>query len=59
MVAWIFGAVAALFGLLGLFLAARGEDVGIQTFGYGLIGFAIIYIFTTLRDQFNLAEQRH
>lgn len=59
MVAWIFSIVAAAFGLLGLFLAARGEDVGIQTFGFGLIGFAIVYIFTTLRDQFNQAEQRH
>lgn len=59
MVAWIFSIVAAAFGLLGLFLAARGEDVGMQTFGFGLIGFAIVYIFTTLRDQFNQAEQRH
>lgn len=59
MVAWIFSIVAAAFGLLGLFLAARGEDVGMQTFGFGLMGFAIVYIFTTLRDQFNQAEQHH
>jgi hypothetical protein len=54
---WFFGAFAALFGLIGALLAARAIDVGMLTFGLGLIGFAVVFIFWLIKDTFDERER--
>ncbi len=56
MSAWILGTVAVLVGLLGAVLAANAIDIGIYAFGFGLIGFAILYGFWLIKDHFDHAE---
>lgn len=57
MSAWIFGSIAALFGLLGAVLAANAVDTGMYLFGFGLIGFAVLYGFWLVKDHFDYEEQ--
>ncbi len=53
MTAWILGIVAGLFGLLGAVLAANAIDIGMATFGYGLVGFAIWFGFWLIKTHFD------
>ena len=53
---WIFGGLAALFALLGGILASRAIDAGMFTFGLGLIGFGVFFIFWLMKDNFDQAE---
>ncbi len=54
---WIFGVVAALFGLLGAVLAANALDIGMLTFGLGLAAFAVVFIFWMIKDHFDERER--
>jgi hypothetical protein len=54
---WIFGVLAALFGLLGAVLAARALDAGMLTFGLGLIAFAVVCVFWLIKDHFDERER--
>jgi hypothetical protein len=53
----IFGALAGLCGLLGAILAAGAIDIGMETFGFGLVGFALLLGFWLLKDHYDLAER--
>jgi hypothetical protein len=55
---WIFGIVAALFGLIGAVLAAGAWDDGMLTFGIGLVAFAVIYIFWLVKDHFDQTDRQ-
>lgn len=45
----VLAALAALLGLLGIFLAGKAVDIGMQIFGGLLIAFAVIYIVGAIR----------
>ena len=50
MMTWFFGIFALLAGLLGAFLASRALDLGMLTFGLGLVVFAIVLIYWLMKD---------
>ena len=51
-----FGVFSVLCCLLGAFLASRAADLGMLTFGLGLIGFAIVYGFWLIKDAYDQQE---
>jgi hypothetical protein len=53
MTSWILGIVAVCFALLGLVLASNAIDLGMSTFGFGLLGFGVFFVFWLMRDHFN------
>lgn len=53
---WPLGAVVAVLGVLGLFLAASARDSALYIFGLGLLGFACLYIFDLMRRSFDVAK---
>lgn len=53
---WIVGAVSGLFGLLGLFLASRAVDDGMYVFGFALLAFGILMVFSMMKQAFDMAE---
>jgi hypothetical protein len=53
----ILGSIAGLFGLLGAVLAANAIDTGMYLFGFGLIGFAVLYGFWLIKDHFDCEER--
>jgi uncharacterized membrane protein len=53
---WIFGVFAVIAGLVGLFMAAGAHDVGIQTFGYALMAFGVLFCWWMIRAAFDEAE---
>ncbi|MCA3351863.1 MAG: hypothetical protein INF97_14820 [Roseomonas sp.] len=48
-----------LLALLGLFAAAKAQDIGMSIFGFGLIGFGLFCIFHTIKSHFDQAEGQH
>ena len=57
MMSWVFG-IFALFGaLLGAILASRALDIGMTTFGIGLVVFAVLLIFWLIKDHFDQEER--
>lgn len=48
-----------LLALLGLFTAAKAQDIGMSIFGFGLIGFSLFCIFHTIKTHFDQAEANH
>lgn len=53
---WCVGALIGVLGLVGLFLASRAVDDALYIFGLALFGFAILFIFGTIRRAFDEAE---
>jgi hypothetical protein len=51
-----FLALYGLLALLGLFAAAKAQDIGMSIFGFGLIGFGLFCVFNTIRTHFDQAE---
>jgi hypothetical protein len=51
----LIGACVTAAGILGLFLAARAEDVGISLFGLSLFGFAVLLDFWLVKRHFDAA----
>ena len=43
-------------GLLGLLLAARAVDVEIEIFGYGLVIFAFLFGFSTIKRVYDYRD---
>jgi len=54
-----FLALYGLLALLGLFTAAKAQDIGMSIFGFGLIGFSLFCIFHTIKTHFDQAEAGH
>jgi len=48
-----------LLALLGLFTAAKAQDIGMSIFGFGLILFGLLCVFNTIRTHFDQAEAQH
>ncbi len=57
MSAWIIGTIAVLVGLLGGVLAANAIDLGIYLFGFGLILFAVWFVFWLIKDNFDQQQK--
>ncbi len=57
MMSWIFGISAGLGALLGAVLASRAGDVGMLTFGLGLIVFGALLIFWLIKDHYDEEER--
>lgn len=53
---WIMGTMAALFGLLGLFLAAAARDTGIFIFGFGLFVAGVLFAWWMIKIAYDEAE---
>jgi hypothetical protein len=53
---WIASGVVTLVGLLGLFLSANAVDLGFAGFGMALFGFAVLYVFLTIKRAFDRLE---
>jgi len=53
----VFGVFAALLALLGAFLAANAIDIGMMTFGFGLLIFGVWLIFWLIKDHWDELER--
>ena len=53
---WIMGTTAALFGLLGLFMAAAARDTGILIFGLGLFAASVLFVWWMIKTAYDEAE---
>ncbi|MBN8897526.1 MAG: hypothetical protein BGO51_20585 [Rhodospirillales bacterium 69-11] len=54
----IVGIMMAVFGLIGLIMAAGATDNEIYVFGLSLLGFAVVFDFGLIRRHFDKAEAR-
>lgn len=54
---WIMGTLAALTGLLGLFMAGAAKDAGILSFGLGLSLFGVLFCWFMIKTSFDEAER--
>jgi hypothetical protein len=54
----IIGAIMALVGILGAYLSSRAIDIGMATYGIGLVVFAIFFGFWLIKDHFDQAQNR-
>jgi len=54
---WIFSALAVVLGLIGLVLAAKAMDNAIMSFGLGLIGFAVVFVFFAINRTHSLKAE--
>ncbi len=54
---WIMGVMAALFGLLGLFMAAAAHDLGILIFGLGLFAGGVLFAWWMIKTSYDEAEE--
>jgi len=53
---WIMGIMSALFGLVGLFMAAGAHDYGIALFGVAMFAFAILFCWWMIKTAYDEAE---
>jgi len=53
---WIMGILSALFGLIGLFMAARAHDLGIYVFGLALAISAVLFCWWMIKTAYDEAE---
>ena len=54
---WIRGILAALMGLVGLFMAGAARDFGILAFGLGLSLFGVLFCWFMIKTAFDEAER--
>lgn len=54
---WLFGILAGIFGLIGAVLASGALDIGMLTFGLGLVAFAVVLVFWLIKDNFDERER--
>lgn len=55
--ALIIGVFVTLCGLIGAVLAANAMDIGMYSFGLGLIGFAVVVDFWLTKEYFDELER--
>ena len=56
MVALVIGVFVTICGLLGAVLAANALDIGMYSFGLGLVGFAVVVDFWLTKEYFDELE---
>lgn len=52
----IIGGLMVVFGLLGLYLAARAEDEAMYIFGLSLFAYACVFVVGQVRRHYDTAE---
>ena len=57
MTSWGFGIVAGLLGVFGAIIASRALDAGMETFGFGLVVFAVLLTYWLMKDHFDQQEK--
>jgi len=57
MVALIIGVFVTICGLLGAVLAANALDIGMYSFGLGLVAFAVVVDFWLTKEYFDELER--
>ncbi len=53
----LLGIFAVLLALLGAVLASRAIDTGMFTFGLGLIGFGVFFVYWLTKDHFDHRDE--
>jgi hypothetical protein len=53
---WIMGIMSALFGLVGLFMAAGAHDLGIYLFGLVLAAGSVLFCWWMIKTAYDEAE---
>lgn len=53
---WLFGVLAAVVALIGLFLAALAQDLGMNLFGWGLTIFGVSFAYWAIKRHFDRKE---
>jgi hypothetical protein len=54
---WCIGGFVAVFGVIGLFLAAGAADRGIYVFGLAVAAFAVLFVFALIKQAFDALER--
>jgi hypothetical protein len=54
---WIMGSLAALFGLVGLFMAGAARDFGILSFGLALALFGVLFCWWMIKTAYDEVEE--
>ena len=54
---WIMGILAALLGLVGLFMAGAARDFGILAFGLALALFGVLFCWWMIKTAYDEAER--
>lgn len=54
---WLFGVLAAVVALIGLFLAGLARDLGMSLFGWGLLVFGVLFTYWSIKRHFDKQEQ--
>lgn len=55
---WIMGILSAIFGVVGLFMAAKAHDFGIAFFGLALAVWAALFCWWMIKIGYDEIEQR-
>ncbi|SKA09415.1 hypothetical protein SAMN02745126_03464 [Enhydrobacter aerosaccus] len=55
---WIMGILSALFGLVGLFMAAKAHDFGIAFFGLALAVWAALFCWWMIKTRYDEIEHK-
>jgi cytochrome c oxidase cbb3-type subunit 1 len=53
---WIVGGLVGFLGIVGLFLASASIDDGLYMFGLALAGFAVVVVFSLVKQRFDAGE---
>ena len=56
MLHFLFAAFGVFVGLIGLFMAARAHDTGIELFGFALMAFGVLFCWWMMKTAFDEAE---
>ncbi len=54
---WIMGALAAIFALIGLFMAAGAHDLGISIFGLALLVWGVLFCWFMIKSAYDELEE--
>ena len=53
----VVGGWVAMLGIVGLFLAAGAADNAMSVFGWGLVIFALVFVFGLIKRHFDRADE--
>ena len=54
---WLTGIMMAVFGFVGLFMAAGARDIEIHVFGWSLAAFSLVFIAGLVRKHYDVQDR--